>query len=158
MRGRRTPSSNFVYRLPGGTEDNDLHVQLGRGYPTLDERDPCAGMPYIAAVFEPAPQERAAIARGANVELVVLGEGMPPVMLHVTDEQPTGRPQRTHDGPAIWAELPRTLVEDVLILLQALDGANPSGPEAADRFERLAALRTTLEGGLASLDQAQGQG
>lgn len=78
MKPRRTPSSNTVFSLPGGTEDNDLWVR----------RDVLAGEPVICSVWVPTDEERAAIAGGANIELIVWGEGTPPVALRTTPEQP----------------------------------------------------------------------
>jgi hypothetical protein len=78
VKPRRTPSSNFVFRLPGGTEDSDLWCEQ------LEEN----GKPIVRSVWEPSKKERAAIAAGDNIELMVWGEGTPPVMLGVTDERP----------------------------------------------------------------------
>jgi hypothetical protein len=75
MRARRTVESNQVFRLPGGTEDNDLWVRRA-----LDS----GGRPVICSVWELDEDERAAIAAGANVELVVWGDGTPPVAMHTT--------------------------------------------------------------------------
>ena len=72
MKPRRTPSSNKVFRLVGGTEDNDLWVRQ-------DEQG-------IASVWELDDDERAAVALGANIELMVFGAGTPPVSLAVTTE------------------------------------------------------------------------
>lgn len=83
MKPRRTPSSNQVFRLEGGTEDNDLWVRHA-----LE-----AGVPTINSVWELTDEERAAIAAGANIELTVWGTGTPPVALRTTDE-PLGK------GPA----------------------------------------------------------
>jgi hypothetical protein len=81
MKPRRTHSSNQVFRLEGGTEDNDLWVR----------RDIEDGEPTITSVWEPTAEERAAIAAGANIELTVWGMGTPPVALRPTDE-PLGKP------------------------------------------------------------------
>jgi hypothetical protein len=78
VKPRRTPTSNFVFRLEGGTEDNDLWVR----------RDVEDGIPTINSVWVPSDEERAAIAAGANLELTVWGQGTPPVALRTTDEQP----------------------------------------------------------------------
>jgi hypothetical protein len=66
-----------VSRLSGGTEDNDLWVQ--------DKVDP--ERPHelvVASVWEPTLEERARIAAGENIELLVWG-GQPPVALRLTD-------------------------------------------------------------------------
>jgi hypothetical protein len=82
MRPRRTPDSDAVFRLPGGTEDNDLFVSRG-----LD----AAGAPYIESVWDLDGEERAAIAAGATVELRVYGAGTPPVSLAVGPSLATRR-------------------------------------------------------------------
>jgi hypothetical protein len=76
VKPRRTHESNFTYVLPGGTEDNDLWVQRA-----LDADD----RPVICSVWEPTEAERAAIARGENVELIVWGVTTPPVAMRTTD-------------------------------------------------------------------------
>jgi hypothetical protein len=81
MNPRRTPSSNQVFRLPGGTEDNDLWVRR-------DHHED--GSPLIRSTWELSDQEREEITAGANVELIVWGAGTPPVALRTTDE-PLGR-------------------------------------------------------------------
>jgi hypothetical protein len=80
MNPRRTPNSNCVFRLPGGTEDNDLWVEQ-----TTSEQGPC-----IRSVWQLSDEERARVAAGENVYLVVWGTGTPPVALGVTDD-PLGR-------------------------------------------------------------------
>lgn len=73
MKPRRTHESNKVYRLQGGTEDNDLWVTEA-----VQE-----GTPIIVSVWEPTLEERQAIADGENIELAVWG-GQPPVALGTT--------------------------------------------------------------------------
>ncbi len=77
MRPRRTPSSTGVYRLAGGTEDNDLWVRQDAA---------SDGSPVIASVWELTDAERAAVAAGANIQLEVWGLAHPPVAMQVTDE------------------------------------------------------------------------
>lgn len=74
MRPRRTHLSNQVFRLAGGNEDNDLWV-------TGESSD--LG-PVIRSTWEPTDDERTAIAAGENIELVVWGDGHPPVAVHTT--------------------------------------------------------------------------
>lgn len=81
MKPRRTPSMNGVLRLAGGNEDNDLWYRS-----TEDTQ----GAHVFSTTWEPTPEERAAIADGANVELLVWGTGHPPVAMAVTDE-PLGK-------------------------------------------------------------------
>lgn len=85
MKPRRTIRSNSVFRLPGGTEDNDLWVRK-----EIDSE----GRPVISSTWQPSDEEREAIAAGANLELIVWGTGMPPVSLGITTEL-LGRPEAT---------------------------------------------------------------
>lgn len=81
MRPRRTPTTDVVFRLLGGTEDNDLWCRRG----STD------GSPWIESVWTLEDDERQAIADGANIVLRTSGTGHPPVSLYITAEQP-GRP------------------------------------------------------------------
>lgn len=85
MRPRRTPDSNKVFSLEGGTEDNDLWVEVRADV----SRGPTRGVPIICSTWELTPEEREAVAGGANIELRIWGM-QPPVQL-VTTETPLGR-------------------------------------------------------------------
>jgi hypothetical protein len=80
VKPRRTPTSNVVFHLVGGTEDNDLWAQ----------RVLIDGEAAIRSVWELSDDDRQRIAEGANIELAVWGPGTPPVSLIVTDS-PVGR-------------------------------------------------------------------
>lgn len=83
MRPRRTPDSNVVYRLPGGTEDNDLWC----------ERLPSAyAGTRIMSEWELDDDEREAIAAGGRVYLVQYGEPIQPVSLGVVVRDAAGAP------------------------------------------------------------------
>jgi hypothetical protein len=71
-----TPYTNVVFRLPGGTDDNNLPVFVG---------DNEQGEKVIVSTWELDDEERAAIAQGATISLVVWGEGTPPVALSVDE-------------------------------------------------------------------------
>lgn len=86
MRPRRTPDSNKVFALEGGTEDNDLWVEVRRD---AAEGSPVEGMPIICSTWELTDAERAAVAAGENIELRIWGM-QPPVQL-VTTDTPLGR-------------------------------------------------------------------
>jgi hypothetical protein len=89
---RRTPNSNSVFRLPGGTEDNDLWVER-----TTSDQGPC-----IRSVWQLSEDERARVAAGENVYLVVWGAGTPPVALGVTDERLGRQPaEADYDDPPL---------------------------------------------------------
>lgn len=86
MRPVRTAQSNMVYQGP--TPDvGDLHCQ--RLTPGI-----------IASVWEPSPEERARLAAGANIRLVIWGEPIPPVAVEVRDEPGVGE-----DAPELRARL-----------------------------------------------------
>lgn len=78
MKPRRTHSSNRVYELEGGTEDNSLWVHV----------DPVQAT--VSSVWELTADERALIAAGGQVQLTVWG-GQPPVAMRVVDV-PLGKP------------------------------------------------------------------
>lgn len=88
MKPRRTPDSNQVFRLPGGTEDNDLWVRL-----TVDQHDD----DVIESVWQPNDLERRMLAEGAHVRLVVWGRAHPPVAVGVYQgELGAPRPPEVH--------------------------------------------------------------
>lgn len=78
MRPRRTIESQSVLRLPGGNEDSDLW---------FDVKEAEGGSMVICSTWEPSKAERAAIAAGENVELIVWGTSHPPVSIRTTDVQ-----------------------------------------------------------------------
>ena len=85
MRPVRTPESTTVYTLPGGNEDNYLYAE-----------DIAEG---VKSVWAPTPDERALIAGGARIVLVIFGSLVPPVAL--TIERPfcqECRAEATWDG------------------------------------------------------------
>lgn len=140
MQARKTPSSNSTYRLAGGTEDNDLPTRVGvvgDEHVEVPLNDPGLGMPYVASVWEPDQDERAALATGlANIELVILGE-QPPVIVRTTREQPTGSPLRIDTSPRVWTELPLALAVDVAEALRTArneDVRMMADVEAVDRL------------------------
>lgn len=85
MRSRRANLANHCLQLPGGTEDNDLWARVDQ-----DDKDRIV----VVSTWEPSAEERGAIARGANVELVVWGTSHPPVAVAVSEEA-LGRPAPT---------------------------------------------------------------
>lgn len=74
MKPRRTPTSTKVFSLPGGNEDNDLWVEEA----VADDGTPC-----LISTWEFDDDERAAIAAGGTIDLIVWGAGTPPVALSV---------------------------------------------------------------------------
>lgn len=80
MRPIDTPGAKIVYKLPGGTEDNDLPVEK-----LHDER----GTPILKSTWAPTAEERIAIGNGANVYLMVWGAAQPPVAIGVVGVEPS---------------------------------------------------------------------
>lgn len=74
MRQRKTPTTNHVFELPGGNEDNSLFVEVA---------EDTVGNPIHISVWEPDEEERKLLAMGATIELVVWGLGTPPVAMRL---------------------------------------------------------------------------
>lgn len=147
MRARKTPSSNGVYHLDGGTEENDLHVRTGDALGAVPTDDPCYGMPYVASVWVPDDAERAALATGSNLELTIVGSGVPPLMLLVTDEQPVGEAPLL-EREELWVRMPADTARILLDLLTLR-------PDVALRLQHepeLVELRETVARDLAVLE------
>lgn len=70
----RTDKTNFTYKLPGGSAENDLPCEAG-----LDE----AGLPVITSTWELSVDELMAIQLTRRIELHVWGGGHHPVALSV---------------------------------------------------------------------------
>jgi len=83
MRARRTHNSTHVFTLQGGNEDNDLW-----GYYVPVEDNPNLGV--LATVWTPTDEERARIAGGENIRLLMWVRRPFPVAMDLTDE-PIGR-------------------------------------------------------------------
>ena len=83
MRARRTHLSTHVFTLQGGNEDNDLW-----GYYVPVEDNPNLGV--LATVWTPTDEERARIAGGENIRLLMWVRRPFPVAMDLTDE-PIGR-------------------------------------------------------------------
>ena len=73
MRPRKTPTTNSVFELAGGNEDNTLFVEAL----AID------GQPVMVSVWDLTNEEREAIASNGMVELIVWGTQHPPVGLGV---------------------------------------------------------------------------
>ena len=83
MKPRRTHNSTHVFTLEGGTEDNDLWA-----YFLPDESNPRLGV--MCTVWTPTEEERARIAGGENIRLLMWSARPYPVAMDLTDE-PIGR-------------------------------------------------------------------
>jgi hypothetical protein len=78
----KTPSSNFTY-LGDGADVVDLHCRRER----LEVAASFDGAVAIHSVWTFSDEERERIAQGANIQMSILGEPIPPAWLEVTDEQ-----------------------------------------------------------------------
>jgi hypothetical protein len=79
----------MVFKLPGGTEDNDLWVERLEAEGT--------GETILGSTWVPTDEERKAIADGANIELLVWGTAQPPVSVRTTTV-PIGKAPEVVDG------------------------------------------------------------
>lgn len=161
MRPARTAKTNRTIGLEGGDARHDLPCQVGShaGIEGLVDRgDPGYHQPFIASTWEPDPLERAAIATGANLEVVIWGTRLPPLALGITREPLTGEPLRasTGEGPRLWFEVGEELARDLAAMLQAVHAAPATAPPPLKaRHARLEELRAALELGLADLSTAE---
>lgn len=80
MRPIRTPSLDGVYR----GNDRDVEDLPFRREIVTTDRGPIV---RIVSIWEPSEEEREAIANGANIELGVFYEPIPPFSVAVSDEQ-----------------------------------------------------------------------
>lgn len=92
MKARRTHRTDIVFKLPGGTEDNDLWVER------MEIEDEVLGVTVaLGSTWVPSDEERRAIADGANIELLVVGTVLPPLAMH-TATVPLGKAPEVVDG------------------------------------------------------------
>lgn len=80
LRPKRTHHSNKVWRLEGGNEDNDLWAFHDRAED---------GTLLVRSTWVPTDEQRARIAAGENIELIVWGP-QPPVAM-MLDATPLGK-------------------------------------------------------------------
>lgn len=76
MKPVRTTATNHGMGAPHGMEDDVGLLPV--------ERSELNGSPVLYSVWELADHEREAIAAGANIQLGILGLGMPPVTLGIS--------------------------------------------------------------------------
>lgn len=74
MKPVRTADTNRTFKLPGGTEENDLPLVA-----TEDHE----GYAVLVSIWEPTDAERIAIQMGAPIRLTVWGVSTPPVAIGV---------------------------------------------------------------------------
>jgi hypothetical protein len=79
MKPIRTPHTTAVFKLPGGTEENDMPVEQGTDGGDED-------VPVLRSTWALTDEERRWIADGGMVELVIFGTGHPPVAMHAVDK------------------------------------------------------------------------
>lgn len=122
MRPRRSVKSDRPLILPGGTEDNDLWIEI-KG----DGND----NPVLASVWQPSAEERERIANGENIELQVWGAKHPPVNVVLTDIELKGvdRETDTPDAPDYndWPTADQVLEALVAARIRDTDGGTTPG-------------------------------
>jgi len=74
----RTAFTNVLFKLEGGSEENDLPAEKTHD---ADEKD------VLVTTWEVSPQEATQIAKGKRIELIVWGEEHPPVALRVEEAE-----------------------------------------------------------------------
>lgn len=157
MRPMPFEGANVVYRLDGEGPDRGVPAKVGEHAGPdgiLSPTDPSAALPYALTRWTPDSSERAILAVGGDIELVVLGGGFPPVSLGVTQ---TGELL----GMFTWAAFAPDTASDVLELIAADRRAHQTldrGPitRAEDeRLERLAQLSEVLQGAVDALPPAK---
>lgn len=79
MKPIRTPTTTTVFKLPGGTDENDLPAEI-----VIDQD----GRLVLETAWQPTAAELEAIVNGAPVTLRVWGEQHPPVSVTVADASP----------------------------------------------------------------------
>lgn len=82
MRPRRTPTCNQVYRLPGGTEDTDLWVEM-----EIVTDQTLGRVPAISSTWELTDDERRRIAAGDNLRVTIIGTQQPPLDIQLSSEE-----------------------------------------------------------------------
>ena len=78
MRPIRTPDTDLVFKLRGGTEENDLPAERV-------ETPEGPGAAAVVTVWDLDSEERAAVAAGAMIRLTIFDGLIPPVALGVED-------------------------------------------------------------------------
>lgn len=74
----QTDRTTSVFKLPGGTEENDLPAEH-----SVDE----GGNPVIITTWELTEEERKWVATGSKIELIVWGTAHPPVAIRVEGDE-----------------------------------------------------------------------
>jgi hypothetical protein len=78
MKPVRTAFTNMLFKLEGGTDENDLPAEKTHD---ADEKD------VLVTTWEVTPQEAQEIVKGKRIELVVWGEEHPPVALRIEEAE-----------------------------------------------------------------------
>lgn len=152
MRARRTPECNAVYALPGGNEDNDLHVER---ITTPDME------PLVISEWEFTPTEREAVAIGGRLQLIIHSHVVPPLGMAVVLRPSSGdvilvEPGRKTGGAALllpaqaerlreWLGRSRSLLVRQQSEAETLDDANLIGGTIAEVDDLLHELRPLEE-------------
>jgi hypothetical protein len=78
MESKQTKSCSIIFKLEGGTKENDLH-----GYRTLDTNNNIVS----CGVFTPNEEERIEIANGARIVVAIWGKTVPPMNVIIIHDE-----------------------------------------------------------------------
>ena len=76
MKPVRTPWTNALYKLEGGSDENDLPLEKNHD---ADEHE------ILLSTWELTNEERKAVADGKRIEVIIWGEEHPPIALRVEE-------------------------------------------------------------------------
>lgn len=153
MRAMPFAGANAVFGLQGGGPENGLPAKVGEHAApdgVVEATDPCASMPYAITRWTPDSDERGALAVGADVELIVLGGGVPPLAMR------TVREGELLDM-FVWCSIPPTAARRLVQLVARnrvealLDAAVLTQAERV-ALEELDLFADAIRGALRSLD------
>jgi hypothetical protein len=150
MRAIPFAGSNTVFRLDGEGPERGVPAKVGKHAAPdglLSPTDPCAALPYALTRWTLDNTERAVIASGGDIELVIFGGGFPPVSLGVASGDLSDM--------FAWAAFSPDTARDIVELIR-LDGASaPADLRTAAqdaRLERLAQTGDVLESALRRIE------
>lgn len=137
MRAMPFDGANVNFRLDGAGPERGVPAKVGEHAGPdgiLSPTDPSAAMPYALTRWMPDSSERACLAAGGDIELVVFGGGFPPVSIGVAPSE--------DQGLFVWASIPPPVARDLVTLIRR----QREGPASAEHNGQAAGERLQLEG------------
>lgn len=143
MRAIRTRSSNGNLKLGETGPEHDLPIRRGPSAGPdglVPAGDPCYHLPYISTVWQPTHEERAHLAIGRNIELVLItGASVPPLAIGVSDEEPidtdAAHAQPPLEEPAIWMAMSVPLADDLVTVIELIQARAREARERGDELD-----------------------